>query len=302
MDQVAPRPADTSSWADRPARERAGGQNAITVDVEDYFQVEALADLISRSDWNSRECRIERNLDRILGIFSDAKVKGTFFTLGWIAERYRSLVRRIVDEGHELASHGHAHLRADRLTPDAFAADISRSKMLLEDISGRAVIGYRAPCFSISERNLWALQAVEAAGYRYSSSIYPIRHDNYGSPGAPRHAFYPFEARQFIEIPISSVRLLGANWPCGGGGYFRLFPLSLSLAALGRIRRGEQRACVFYFHPWEIDPDQPRIGALSLKSRFRHYTNLSRMETRITALLRHFSWNRIDRIFPVTES
>ncbi len=294
--------ADVRSWAARPVRETAGSGNALTVDVEDYFQVEAFAGRIDRDAWDSHECRIERNVEHILEMFEAAGAKGTFFTLGWIAERYPALIRRVAEQGHELASHGFHHQRADRVSRTEFEDDISRSKSLLEDISGKAVRGYRAPCFSISARNLWALDVLEGAGYCYSSSIYPIHHDAYGMPEAPRHAFYPFAGQQFLEIPVSSVRLLGRNWPSGGGGYFRLLPLSLSLATLSHIRDREKRPCVFYFHPWEIDPGQPRISGLPLKSALRHYTNLGRTARRIGSLLARFSWDRIDRIFPVAEA
>src|SRR6185437_9430105 len=244
--------ADVRSWAARPAPDLGGAGNALSVDVEDYFQVEAFAGRIDRAAWDGCECRIERNVDRILEMFAAAGAKATFFTLGWIAERYPALIRRIDAQGHELASHGFNHQRADRVTRTEFADDVSRSKSLLEDISGKPVRGYRAPCFSVSGRNLWALDTLEAAGYRYSSSIYPISHDAYGMPQAPRHAFFPFAGRAFLEIPVSSVRALGRNWPSGGGGYFRLLPLSLSLANLAHIRERENRPCVFYFHPWEI--------------------------------------------------
>jgi polysaccharide deacetylase family protein (PEP-CTERM system associated) len=288
-----------AGWASRPAQERPGGQSAFTVDVEDYFHAEALAKGISRSDWDRTECRIEASLHRILRLCNQAKIKGTFFTLGWIAERFKGLIGEIVSEGHELASHGYNHVRADRITREEFAADVGTAKTILEDISGKEVKGYRAPCFSISCDNLWAMDAIRQAGYRYSSSIYPIRHDSYGLPGAPRYAFHPFDGCTFLEIPVSSVRMLGSNWPCGGGGYFRLLPLSWSLAALDRINRREGRACVFYFHPWEIDADQPRVNSLPLKARVRHYSNLKHMEGRINILLQKFSWNRIDAIFPV---
>lgn len=293
--------ADWQSWALRPAHETGAGGNALSVDVEDYFQVEAFADRIELAEWDRSECRIERNTERILDMFAASGAKATFFTLGWIAERYPSLIRRVVAEGHELASHGSEHRRADRQNRAEFAADVVRSKSLLEDVSGTKVRGYRAPCFSISRDNLWALDVLAAADYRYSSSIYPIRHDAYGMPEAPRHAFYPFAQRSFLEIPVSSVRILGNNWPCGGGGYFRLLPLCLSLAGLAHIRDAEDRPCVFYFHPWEIDPQQPRISGLSLKSAIRHYTNLGSMEKRIRLVLERFSWQRIDRVFPVAE-
>jgi polysaccharide deacetylase family protein (PEP-CTERM system associated) len=300
MDAPATAPFhDVTAWHRRPVPQLLADQHAFTVDVEDYFQVEALSRRISREEWDEKECRIEASLDRVLQLCDEAGAKGTFFTLGWIGRRYKHLVRRIVDEGHELASHGHDHVRADRLSIPDFIRDIHDAKKLLEDVSGAAVLGYRAPCFSIGSDNLWALNVIREVGYRYSSSIYPIRHDAYGLPSAPRHAFRPFTHDPFVEIPVSSVRLMGRNWPCGGGGYFRLLPLSWSLAAMDRISRSERRACIFYFHPWEIDPGQPRLSGLTMKSRLRHYTNLGRMEARIARLLRHFSWNRIDRIFPV---
>jgi polysaccharide deacetylase family protein (PEP-CTERM system associated) len=291
--------AIVSDWHARPVREKIAGQNALTIDVEDYFQVEALSGHIMRESWDSRECRIESSLRRILALCRNHGAKGTFFTLGWIARRYPKLVREIVSDGHELASHGYDHLRADRVGRDVFARDISDAKKVLEDISGQPVHGYRAPCFSISQDNLWALEVVGKAGYRYSSSIYPIRHDAYGFPAAPRHAFRPFADDNFLEIPVTSLRALGSNWPCGGGGYFRLLPLSWSLRALDRVTHHERRPCVFYFHPWEMDPDQPRIASLPLKSRLRHYANLERMEGRIRKLLERFLWNRMDAIFPV---
>lgn len=299
--QTALQAREIAGWHERPVPESQPGQNAFTIDVEDYFQVEALAGRIRREEWDSRECRIEANMERILQLCADRQAKGTFFTLGWIARRYKNLVRRIVDEGHELASHGYDHVRADRIAGDEFVRDIGDAKKILEDAGGREVLGYRAPCFSISRDNLWALKAIRDAGYRYSSSINPIRHDAYGMPTAPRYAFRPFAGDPFVEIPVSSIRLLGNNWPCGGGGYFRLLPMAWSLAALGHIAGWERRACVFYFHPWEIDHAQPRIAQLPLKSRIRHYTNLEKMESRIRALLGRFSWNRIDRIFPVAE-
>jgi polysaccharide deacetylase family protein (PEP-CTERM system associated) len=275
--------------------------NALTVDVEDYFQVEAFFKHVDRKRWDNYECRIERNVERILELFDEANAKATFFTLGWIAERYPALVRRIVASGHELASHGHAHLRADQLSREEFLDDIGRAKRVLEDIAGQAVLGYRAPSFSVSRKNLWALDAIEAAGYRYSSSIYPIAHDLYGIPDAPRFAFHPLPESPFLEIPVSSVRALGSNWPCGGGGYFRLLPFWLSVSNLARINRRESRPCMFYFHPWEIDPGQPRIPGVSLKTKIRHYTNLCGMESRLIRLLAKFRWDRIDRIFPVEQ-
>jgi len=275
--------------------------NALTIDVEDYFQVSAFAPHIDRASWDSRECRVERNVGRILDLLSAADVRATFFTLGGIAERYPQLIRRIVAAGHELASHGYGHERASDLSESAFLQDITRAKALLEDLSGTPVRGYRAPSFSIGEGNLWAFDCLAHAGYRYSSSIYPIRHDHYGMPDAPRFAH---EVRPgLIEVPVTTVRLLKRNLPSSGGGYFRLFPYPLSRWMLGRVNRLDGQAGVFYFHPWEIDPGQPRIPGISSKTRFRHYVNIHRMEDRLARLLGDFSWGRMDEIFlPAAEA
>lgn len=272
-------------------------RNAMTIDVEDYFQVSAFATSIKREDWPTMRCRVEHNVALILELLSQAGIHATFFTLGWIAQRYPAMVRQIVDGGHELASHGYAHLRASEQTPAEFAHDVSTSKQVLEQISGQRVSGYRAPSFSIGASNLWALDGLLAAGYRYSSSIYPIRHDHYGMPDAPRFAFYPNGTQGLLELPISTVRLLRRNFPAGGGGYFRLFPYALSRSLLRRINCHDRQAGIFYFHPWELDPDQPRQSGLAFKTRFRHYVNLSKMEARIQALTRDFHWGRMDHIF-----
>jgi polysaccharide deacetylase family protein (PEP-CTERM system associated) len=271
--------------------------NAMTCDVEDYFQVSAFAPFVQRDTWHARECRVEANMERILALFSDAGVKSTFFTLGWIAERYPNLVRAIVDQGHELASHGYSHLRASDQGRAEFAQDIRRSKRLLEDIGGEEVIGYRAPSFSIGQDNLWALDTLLEAGYRYSSSIYPIRHDHYGMPDAPRFAFYPAGPDGLLEVPITTVRLMQRNLPAGGGGYFRLLPYTLSRWMMDRVNRVDGEPAIFYFHPWELDPGQPRLPGLSAKARLRHYLNIDRMEDRIRMLTRDFAWDRMDRIF-----
>lgn len=272
-------------------------RNAMTIDVEDYFQVSAFAPHIARDSWAGRECRVEANVDRILGILDDGAVVATFFTLGWIAERYPQLVRRIVDGGHELASHGYGHLRASDQSRAAFLEDISSSKTILEDISGQAVRGYRAPSFSIGPANLWALDALQQAGYRYSSSIYPIVHDHYGMPDAPRFAFYPNGDRGLLEVPITTVRLMKRNLPAGGGGYFRLMPYAMSRWMMRQVNRQDGQPAIFYFHPWELDPGQPRPQGLQWKTRFRHYVNLGRMDGRIRALTRDFAWDRMDRLF-----
>jgi polysaccharide deacetylase family protein (PEP-CTERM system associated) len=273
-------------------------KNALTVDVEDYFQVSALAPYIDRASWDQQQCRIERNVERILAMLDQARVKATFFTLGWIAERYPQLIKRVVDGGHELASHGYAHLRASDQSPQEFRSDVTRAKALLEDLSGRAVIGYRAPSFSIGTRNMWALDTLREAGYRYSSSIYPVRHDHYGMPDAPRFAFAPIKHdEQFIELPASTVRMFGRNLPAAGGGYFRLLPYACSRWLLREVNRADRQPCIFYFHPWEIDPEQPRPRGLDAKTRFRHYVNLRHTESRLRRLVADFHWGRVDQVF-----
>ena len=270
--------------------------NALTIDVEDYFQVSAFAPYIDRADWESRECRVERNIERILALLGRHEVKATFFTLGWIAERYPGVVRDIVAAGHELASHGYGHERANRLTPQAFYEDIDRAKRILEDLSGHAVTGYRAPSFSIDASNRgWAFEALARAGYRYSSSVYPVRHDHYGMPDAPRFSHVPHGS--LIEVPPTTVRAFNRNWPASGGGYFRLMPYALSRRLIDHVNRHDKEPAVFYFHPWEIDAGQPRIPGIDAKTRFRHYLNLHRMEQRLTCLLKDFRWGRMDHIF-----
>ncbi len=272
-------------------------RNVMTVDVEDYFQVAAFADRIPRHEWDRWPRRVEANVERILAMFEAAGVKATFFTLGWVAERHPSMVRRIVEHGHELASHGYGHQRASEMRPVEFREDVRRAKRLLEDIAGVAVRGYRAPSFSIGAGNLWALDELAAAGYEYSSSIYPIAHDHYGMPEAPRFPYRPRSCPQLLELPPTTVRLAGRNLPAGGGGYFRLLPYGLTHRLLRRVNQREGRPCMFYFHPWELDPEQPRIQGARLKSRFRHYVNLHRMQDKLTRLLRDFQWDRADRVY-----
>lgn len=275
----------------------ANSINAMTVDVEDYFQVSAFESHIPRDCWDQLPQRVERNTHRILDLFAAKGVKATFFTLGWVAERHPALIHRIVADGHELASHGYSHIRATQQTPAEFREDVTRTKTLLEDLGGVAVQGYRAASYSIGASNLWALAELEQAGYRYSSSIYPIRHDLYGMPEAPRFAFHPANAPTLLEVPITTVMAFGRTLPCGGGGFFRFWPYALSRWALQRVNHCEQQSGIFYFHPWEIDPDQPRQTGIPLKTRLRHYLNLSRMERRLQALLRDFRWDRMDRVF-----
>jgi polysaccharide deacetylase family protein (PEP-CTERM system associated) len=272
-------------------------RNAMSIDVEDYFQVSAFAPHIDRADWDSMPCRIERNLDLILGLLADADAHATFFTLGWIAERYPQAVRRILDNGHELASHGYGHQRASELTPAEFRDDITRAKQILEDIGGVAVIGYRAPSFSINRDNWWAVHELEQAGYLYSSSIYPVRHDHYGMPDAPRFPNRPNGVNGILELPPTTVALFGRNLPAAGGGWFRLLPYAASRWMLRRVNRVESAPCMFYFHPWEVDHEQPRPKGLSAKTRFRHYINLQRMPGRLKSLLADFEWDRVDRVY-----
>ena len=272
-------------------------RNAFSIDVEDYFQVSALAPHFPRQIWDQQTCRVERNVDRMLGMLADNQALATFFTLGWVAERFPDMVKRIVAGGHELASHGYGHQRASDLTPAEFFDDITRAKKILEDLGGQAVIGYRAPSFSIGENNLWALDSLGEAGYQYSSSIYPIHHDHYGMPNAPRFAFRPSDSKTLLELPATTIRLFNRNLPAAGGGYFRLLPYQMSRWSINRVNNVDKQACIFYCHPWEIDPEQPRPHGMTLKTRFRHYLNLGRTESRLRTLLKDFRWGRVDQIF-----
>lgn len=276
--------------------ERPACTNAMTVDVEDYFQVSAFEPFVRRDDWERLPRRVERNTARILDLFGAAGVRATFFTLGWVAERHPQLIRRMVAEGHEVASHGFQHTRVTQQGPEDFRADVRRTKALLEDIAGVPVTGYRAASYSIGRDNLWALEVLREEGYRYSSSIYPINHDLYGMPEAPRFAFR-VNGSDFVEVPVTTLRLGARNLPCGGGGYFRLLPYRLSRWAMRRVNQDDGQPCVFYFHPWEIDPDQPRQPGLNARTRFRHYLNLRRMEARLERLLADFAWQRMDETF-----
>ena len=269
--------------------------NALTIDVEDYFQVSAMAPYIRRDEWDSRECRVERNIDRILDMLAQHGTQATFFTLGWVAERYPAMVRRIVEQGHELASHGYGHQRASDFTETEFFDDVQRAKNILEDIGGQSVLGYRAPSFSIGTGNLWALDTLLKAGYRYSSSIYPVKHDHYGMPDAPR---FVHEVRPgLLEVPPTTLRLFDRNLPSSGGGFFRLLPYSVSRWMLQQVNARDAESAIFYFHPWEIDAEQPRVAGIDAKTRFRHYVNIDRNERKLDRLLRDFRWDRMDSIF-----
>lgn len=270
--------------------------HAMTCDVEDYFQVSAFEGIVPRRRWTDVECRIQRNVDRILQLFADHDAKATFFTLGWVAEHYPQVVRGIVDEGHEIASHGMSHHRVWSQTPEVFRKDAGDAKKLLEDTGGMPVVGYRAASWSIDGRTPWAHEILGEIGYRYSSSVYPVSHDTYGMPEAPRHPYVVSDGG-IVEFPPTTARLLGRNIPAAGGGYFRLFPLVLSKYFINKHERSADYPYVFYFHPWELDPDQPRLDGASLKSRFRHYVNLRRFERRLTDLLQTYRWGRMDELF-----
>jgi len=270
--------------------------NGLSVDVEDWFQVGAFEKVIDRENWSSLATRVERNCDEILRLFSDAGVKGTFFTLGWVAERNPALMRRIAEEGHEVASHGWDHERVFRLGREAFAADINRARKVIEDASGQTVKGYRAPSFSIDARTPWAFEVLAEQGYAYSSSVAPIAHDHYGWREAPRFAFRPIAEAELIEIPVTTARFAGRRLAAGGGGFFRVLPYGFSRWAIRQVNRDDRRPAVFYFHPWEIDPGQPRVEGAPLRSRFRHYTNLSVMADKLERLVGEFRWGRMDEL------
>jgi polysaccharide deacetylase family protein (PEP-CTERM system associated) len=276
-------------------------RNAISVDVEDWFQVGAFETVIDRKDWGNYEHRVEANTDAVLALFADAGVKATFFTLGWVAERYPALIRRMVEQGHEVASHGCDHKRVFQMTAAEFLADIKASKTVLEQAAGEAVKGYRAPNFSIDTRTPWAHEALVEAGYQYSSSVAPIKHDHYGWPEAPRFAFRPVPGAQLIELPVSTVQVAGRNFAAGGGGFFRLLPYALSRWMVERVN-AEDRPSIFYFHPWDMDPGQPRVANAPLKSKLRHYPNLGVMADKLRRLTKDFEWGRVDQVIDAEHS
>jgi polysaccharide deacetylase family protein (PEP-CTERM system associated) len=276
--------------------------NAMTVDVEDYFQVSAFDRYVPRSGWESRESRVCRNTERLLDIFDTAGVRATFFVLGWVAGRFPALVRRIHAAGHELASHSYGHGLVYSTTPEAFRDDLRRAKAAIEDAAGVAVRGYRAPSYSITERSLWALDVLVSEGYAYDASIYPIRHDRYGIPSWPRHIHRVERSGGSIwELPGSTVRRAGVNFPIGGGGYFRLLPYWWTRGGIEILNRTEKRPAIFYLHPWEIDPEQPRINAGYL-SRLRHYRNLDQTESRLRQLLSEFRFGTVTEVLAAAAS
>ena len=267
----------------------------MSVDVEDYFQVSAFEGHIDRSQWDSLPHRVVNNTNKILDLFANNNTQATFFVLGWVAERYPELVTRIVAEGHELASHGYGHQRATRQSRLEFKDDIIKAKQILEDLGDVEVKGYRAPSYSISKKNLWVHDELLAAGYQYSSSVYPVKHDLYGIPDAPRFAYRCENG--LLEIPITTSQIAGKNFPAGGGGFFRLYPYALSRWNIQRVNHRDNQAAIFYFHPWEIDPQQPKQEGIGFKSRFRHYLNLNKTEKRLNRLLKDFNWQRMDTLF-----
>lgn len=271
--------------------------NAMTVDVEDFFHVSAFDSIITPDQWHEYQPRVDANTRRLLDVFARNDIKSTFFVLGWVAERYPELIKEIHSQGHEIASHGYSHKRAYRQTRDEFVADVSRSKNHLEDLIGDKLIGYRAPSFSIGYDNEWAFEVLAELGFKYSSSTYPVKHDLYGTPDWPRFAYERPE--KIIEIPIPTLKVLGKQVPIGGGGYFRLYPYKLTQKLIKRYLHQEKQPYSFYFHPWEIDAEQPRLKNAPLKSRFRHYINLDKTESKLERLLKDFQWSTMKDVYGV---
>lgn len=268
--------------------------NGLSVDVEDWFQVGAFEGVIERDSWEGLTDRVERNVDAILEMFDEAEVKATFFTLGWVAQRHPALLRRISEAGHELASHGWDHARVFTMDKASFAADLDRSRKVIEDAAGVAITGYRAPSFSIDHRTPWAYMALAEQGFTYSSSVAPITHDHYGWREAPRFAFRPLPWSDLLELPVTTAMFAGRRLAAGGGGFFRVLPYGFSRWAIRQVNTRDGRPAVFYFHPWEIDPQQPRVTTASLRSRLRHYTNLDVMADKLKQLVMEFEWGRMD--------
>jgi polysaccharide deacetylase family protein (PEP-CTERM system associated) len=269
-------------------------ENGLSVDVEEWFQVGAFERVIDRADWPGLQSRVEANTGAVLDLFAETGVKATFFTLGWVAERCPALMRRIVAAGHEIASHGVDHQRVFTMTAEQFRADLRRARAALEDASGTRVTGYRAPSFSIDTRTPWAHQVLAEEGYAYSSSVAPVRHDHYGWPEAPRFAFRPVAGADLIELPVTTARIAGRNLATGGG-FFRLFPSALTNWAVRQVN-AEGRPAIFYFHPWEIDPGQPRVVNAPIKSKLRHYSRLSSMAGKLRHLVVGHAWGRVDAV------
>tara|TARA_R110000824_G_scaffold37553_6_gene115559 strand:+ start:45798 stop:46694 length:897 start_codon:yes stop_codon:yes gene_type:complete len=289
MQDARPEPFATAGKADALL-------NAMSVDIEDWFQVGAFETVIDRADWDQLEQRVERNTDAVLALFAELGIKATFFILGWVAERYPVLMQKIAAAGHEIANHGYDHARIFTLTPDQFRADLDRSRKILEDTSGQKVVGYRAPSFSIDQRTPWAHEILAEQGYAYSSSVAPINHDHYGWAGSPRFAWKPVQQSDFIELPVTTVKVGNRTLAAGGGGFFRLLPYTLYDRAIRKMHRDDGRGAIFYFHPWEIDADQPRVGNAPIKSKIRHYTNLKKMRSKLMRAGQGFNWGRVDEL------
>jgi polysaccharide deacetylase family protein (PEP-CTERM system associated) len=269
--------------------------NAMTIDVEDYFQVSAFEHVIRPADWDGIAPRVEANTQRLLDMFEQHNVTATFFILGWVAERFPELIKKMAAAGHEIASHGYMHQRATAQTAEQFKQDVESTRKLLQDLTGAAVVGYRAPSFSIDRSNEWAYDVLAEAGYQYSSSVYPVAHDHYGIPDAPR---FKYQTPQGVwEIPLTTLLMGSKNIPISGGGYFRLYPYRFTAWAVNRFHSKDNQPYIFYMHPWEIDPEQPRQQGLSFKSRFRHYLNLSRVSNRLDNLLRDFEWSSLEQVY-----
>lgn len=278
------------------ARKDARLFNALSVDVEEAFQVGAFEGVIDPAGWDRLPSRVEANCDRILAMLAEAGVEATFFVLGWVAARHPGLVRRFAEAGHEVASHGWDHRRVFRMQPAEFRSDIRKTREVLEDAAGTRVSGYRAPSFSIDARTPWAHEILGEEGYAYSSSVAPIAHDHYGWREAPRFAFKPVPGCDLIELPVTTVELLGRRMAAGGGGFFRILPYALSSWSLRRVNQTDGRPGIFYFHPWEIDVDQPRVQGARLRSRLRHYSGLPAMQAKLERLLGDFAWGRTDAV------
>jgi polysaccharide deacetylase family protein (PEP-CTERM system associated) len=266
--------------------------NYFTVDVEDYFQVAAFEKVVPATSWDGYVARVEQNTGKILHLLDKYGVKGTFFIVGWTAERFPGMVKAIAARGHEIGCHSYWHQKIYNLTPEEFRQDTKKAKDILEEISGRSVFGYRAPTYSITKKSLWALDILQELGFKWDSSIFPVHHDNYGIPNAPRFE-YKLPEHDLKEYPISTALFLGRKIPVAGGGYFRIFPYWFIKIALQKINRQEKRPFIFYIHPWEIDPEQPRIHNAGWKSQFRHYHNLDKTEERLDHLLQDFRFGSI---------
>ena len=278
-----------------PERRAGGGVvNGLSVDVEDWFQVGAFEDVIERSDWDGLADRVDRNVREILDLFDEVEAKATFFTLGWVARRHGPLLREVAARGHEIASHGWDHRRVFTMERAEFAEDIAKASKAIEDAAGVRPTGYRAPSFSIDQRTPWAFMELAEQGYAYSSSVAPVSHDHYGWPEAPRFGFKPLPWAPLVEIPVTTAMFAGRRLAAGGGGFFRVLPYGFSRWAIRQVNRREERPAVFYFHPWEIDPGQPRVAGAPLKSRLRHYTNLDKMAGKLRQLVGEFAWGRMD--------